>query len=237
MFPRGTIYKQGDPSSGEKFLHPTFWVRLGYDLGRGIGAGLVGFAVIWLLFTFAPLVREELAYHAGKREIVSQVNLIEAQQKEVRAQAESLGVDSYFSIVIPKLGAKSKIIANVDAADKDAYLEALTHGVAHARGTYFPGQGERIFLFSHSTDSPLNFARYNAVFYLLGKLEPGDRVIIFFADQKYEYEVFEKKVVAADETDWLTAAGTGEELVLQTCDPPGTSWRRLLILAKPVKGE
>jgi LPXTG-site transpeptidase (sortase) family protein len=237
MFPRGTIYQQGFPAHGEKSLHPSFWLHLGYDLARGLGAGLIGFAVIYLLFTFTPLIKEELAYRAGKRQLTADVNFAAAQQKEaVQAEAESLGVDSYFSIVIPKLGAKSKIIANVDAADRQAYLEALSQGVAHARGTYFPGQNGKIFLFAHSTDSPLNFARYNAVFYLLGKLEKGDQIIIFFADKKYEYEVTEKKVVAAKDTNWLTSPTYGEELILQTCDPPGTSWRRLLILAKPVSG-
>jgi len=239
MFPKGTIYKQGFPSHGEKFLHPKFLMRLGYDLARGVGAGLVGFAVISFLFTFAPVVKEELSYKFTRKELSDFGSLLdqaEAEQKEkVKAEAESLGVSSYFSIVIPKIGAKSEIIANVDAADEASYLEALKNGVAHARGTYFPGQGERIFLFSHSTDSPFNFARYNAVFYLLRKLETGDRVIVFFADTKYEYEVTDKKVVAASDTSWLTQKSGTEELLLQTCDPPGTSWRRLLILAKPIK--
>ncbi len=239
MFPKGTIYKQGFPSRGERFLHPKFLMRLGYDLARGVGAGLIGFAFISFLFVLAPVVREEINYKLAKQEKTNFGSLLrqaEAEQKEaVRAEAESLGVSPYFSIVIPKLGAKSEIIANTDAADEASYLESLKGGVAHARGTHFPGQGERIFLFSHSTDSPFNFARYNAVFYLLGKLEKGDGIIIFFADTKYEYEVIDKRVVVASDTSWLTGESGTEELVLQTCDPPGTSWRRLLILAKPVR--
>jgi LPXTG-site transpeptidase (sortase) family protein len=78
------------------------------------------------------------------------------------------------------------------------------------------------------------------VFYLLGKLEAGDSVIVFFADKKYVYEVTGKKSVSADDTSWLDindpgSEGSGEELLLQTCDPPGTTWRRLIVVAKPIQ--
>jgi LPXTG-site transpeptidase (sortase) family protein len=68
----------------------------------------------------------------------------------------------------------------------------------------------------------------------LGKLEKGDSVIIYFLDQKHEYVVTEKLVVPATDAAWLTDDGSGEQLILQTCDPPGTSWKRLLIVARPI---
>ena len=126
------------------------------------------------------------------------------------------------------------MIPNVDAGNPTDYLKALTQGVAHAKGTYFPGQGKTIFLFSHSTDSPINIARYNAVFYLLRKLTPGDTIIIYFLGQEHDYVVTDKFVTAANDTSWLQDNGQGERLILQTCDPPGTSWNRLLVVAKPV---
>jgi len=153
---------------------------------------------------------------------------------KVRQEAASYGVNSYFSVVVPKIGAASDVVANVSTAGKSDYLEALQQGVAHARGTYFPGQGREIFLFSHSTDSPLNFARYNAVFFLLGRLEAGDEVIVFFADKKYVYEVVDKQVVPASDTTWLTQGSPEELLILQTCYPPGTTWKRQLVFAKPI---
>ena len=45
---------------------------------------------------------------------------------------------SFFSIDIPKINAKTKIIPNVDAADKFEYGQALSRGVAHAAGTFLP---------------------------------------------------------------------------------------------------
>ncbi|OGM88323.1 hypothetical protein A2614_00420 [Candidatus Woesebacteria bacterium RIFOXYD1_FULL_40_21] len=239
MFPRGTVYKSGYPSYGEITLGASLKTKIAYTLARGIGAGLIGFAVISIIFTLGPVVKEEVLYDLGFKKFqvpYSQADLAKADSiVQVQKEAAIYGVGSYFSVIVPKIGAYSDIVANVDASDEKEYLSALEKGVAHAKGTYFPGQGENIFLFSHSTDSPVNIARYNAVFYLLGKLETGDKIIVFFADKKYEYRVEEKKVVAANDTSWLTNKGQGERLILQTCDPPGTTWKRLLVIAKPVR--
>ncbi len=239
MFPRGIIYRSGYPSYGEITLKASFKARIAYTLARGVGAGLIGFAIISLIFTIGPAVKEEILYDLGFKEAAySEIDLIEADNtSRVQKEAAAYGVGSYFSVVVPKIGAASDIVANVDAGNEKEYLSALEKGVAHAKGTYFPGQGHTIFLFSHSTDSPANIARYNAVFYLLRKLEKGDRVVVFFADKKYEYQVEEKKVVAANDTSWLRDPAGGEaseRLILQTCDPPGTSWRRLLVIAEPI---
>lgn len=240
MYPHGTIYKRGYPLYGVKKIAAPLRVKLLYHTLRGIGAGVIAYGVIFFLFTYAPLIQEELNYNFGQSANNPSVientlqDLAKANStKEVQLEAEKFGVDSYFSVVIPKIGANANVIANVDASDEKSYLEALSEGVAHAKGTYFPGQGNRIFLFSHSTNSPINFAKYNAIFYLLSKLEDGDKIVVFFADKKYVYEVTDKKIVAPDDTSWLNSTGDGEELVLQTCDPPGTSWRRLIVVARP----
>jgi len=232
MRPHGVIYKSGKShSSGEFKLHLGFGIRLAYHFARTFGAGLVAFAVTGIIFSFWPIANAELTYRFGSKNQADIANLVTDTGK---AKAAELGLDPYFSIYIPKIDAKAKIIPNVDAGNPADYLKALSEGVAHAKGTNFPGQGKTIYLFSHSTDSPVNVLRYNAVFYLLGKLEKGDKIVIFFMDQEHDYIVTDKLVVAADDTSWLKDDGSGERLILQTCDPPGTSWRRLLIIAKPV---
>lgn len=241
MYPHGVIYYIYDPKKagprGTSYLHATFPVKVIYTLGRGVGAGLIGFVIILLLFTFGPLIRQELSYDFGLNKIntLSQADLINAENTSfIQKEAESYGVSSYFSIVIPKIGAKANIIANVDAGNEKEYDAALMQGVAHARGTYFPGQGKNIFLFSHSTNSLLNVSRYNAIFYLLNKMSPGDQIIIYFADKRYIYQVSETKIVGPNDTLFLAETSSTETLILQTCYPPGTSWNRLLVLAKPV---
>lgn len=142
--------------------------------------------------------------------------------------------DAQFGIVIPKIAANAAVVANVNAADQKAYLASLKKGVAHAYGTSFPGEGGHIYLFAHSTDYFWNVGTYNAIFYLLYKLEKNDEVDLFYAGRRYKYTIVDKKIVAADQVQYLTRKTPGEFLTLQTCWPPGTTLKRLLIFAKRV---
>ncbi|MBU1151364.1 sortase, partial [Patescibacteria group bacterium] len=204
-----------------------------------VGYGFAAFAIAGVLFSFWPIFKEEIRYVfvkpreqiSGFGELVSEATAEEADK--IREETSSLGLNSYFSLYIPKTEAKANIIPNVDPGNAEEYLEALKEGVAHAKGTNFPGQGSTVYLFSHSTDSPLNFNRYNAVFYLLGKLEKGDRIFMYFLDHRFVYKVDEVVVTDAKDTSWFEKREGSERLVLQTCDPPGTTLRRLLVIASP----
>lgn len=144
-------------------------------------------------------------------------------------------VDTQFGIVIEKINANARVIANVNPANEKEYSKALSQGVAHAAGTNFPGETGNIYLFSHSTDASWNIVRFNAVFYLLRELEKGDRIIVFFADRRYDYIVFDKQVVEPNDVSYLTNKYEDSVLTLQTCDPPGTLFKRLIVRAKLAK--
>lgn len=142
--------------------------------------------------------------------------------------------NTQFSIVVPKIGAAEKITANVDPSNKDEYLQALTNSIAHAKGTAFPGVNGTTYLFAHSADNFWDIGRYNAVFYLLKDMVPGDEIYVFYNGKKYTYVVYDTKLVDATDTQYIDAAlGQGERLILQTCWPPGTDWKRTLVFAKP----
>lgn len=141
-------------------------------------------------------------------------------------------VSTDFGIVVEKIGANAKVVPNVDPGDEKSYTKALAQGVAHAKGTSYPGQRGNIYLFSHSVDAPWNIVRYNAVFYLLNKMEVGDRVIMFYQGRRYDYLVFDKAIAKPDDTHFLTDSYDQSVLTLQTCDPPGTLFNRLIVRAK-----
>lgn len=145
--------------------------------------------------------------------------------------------DPNFSIIVEKIGANAPIIPNVDASSKSLYEAALKRGVAHALGTAFPGQAGVIYLFAHSTDTIWNVPRFNAVFYLLKDMEPQDKVVIFFAGRRYDYIVVEKKITEPSDVSYFTLKTTEQILVMQTCYPPGTTWKRLLVIAKPASAQ
>ena len=144
-------------------------------------------------------------------------------------------VSSQFGIVIPKIGANAPIFPNVDPGQPEAYLNVLKQGVAHAAGTVFPGVSGNIYLFAHSTDAFWNVGRYNAIFYLLKDLENGDEIDVFFNGVRHVYRVVNKMIVDPSEVQFITETLPFEQLTLQTCWPPGTTFKRLIVIARPEK--
>ncbi len=142
--------------------------------------------------------------------------------------------DTDFNILIPKLGANEKVFPNIDASNESVFLPVLTNGVAHAQGTVFPGSKGNIYLFAHSTDNFWDVGRYNAVFYLIKNLTPGDEVVVFYQGVRHNYVVKQSVVVDAQDVSFIVnGQKEKEQLILQTCWPPGTSWKRLLVFAQP----
>jgi hypothetical protein len=143
MYPHRLIYQSNKSKvPGEVKLSPGLVVRLLYHTVRGFGAGLIAFAVVGVIFSFGPIVKSEVAYKFADKETAEVSKFAEVVQ---RSQAAELGLDPYFSIFIPKIDAKAKVIANVNAASPKDYLAALQEGVAHAAGTNFPGQGKTVY--------------------------------------------------------------------------------------------
>jgi sortase A len=114
------------------------------------------------------------------------------------------------------------------------YLDALKQGVAHASGTAFPGEEGHIFLFAHSTDYVWNVSTYNAIFYLLNKLDANDEINIFYKGRRHVYKVIKKDIIDPTQVEYLTRKTNKEFLTLQTCWPPGTTLQRMLVYAVPV---
>jgi sortase A len=195
--------------------------------------------------TFYFPVREEIRYLIDKK--INKTYIVSEKKSDVEINQEKKGlltqtlnfkqteilipVDPDFSIVIPKIAANAKVLPNIDPTEEKIYLPALQKGVAHAQGTAFPGEGGHIFLFAHSTDYFWNVGAYNAVFYLLYKLEQNDEVNLFYKGQRYVYKVIGKEIVDPKQVEYLTRKSNREFLTLQTCWPPGTTLKRLLVFA------
>lgn len=140
-----------------------------------------------------------------------------------------------FGVVIPKILANVAVSQDVNPANPEIYQEVLRQagGVAHAAGSALPNEDGVVYIFGHSTDSNFNAARFNAVFYLLRKLEADDLIIVYYQGKDYRYRVKYKKVVDPTDLSEITDVASPRRLVLQTCWPPGTTWKRLLIVAEP----
>ena len=225
---------------------------------RTIGNFLVLFAIFGVLATFGPALYYEATYrvmlvrgiHFSVRtqaQVTKVEKMPEIQIPVKKTPSLTFGdilsgpkdqilvpVDPVFDILIPKIGANAKIFPNVDPSNSDVFLPILKEGVAHAKGTFFPGQKGNIYLFAHSTDNFWDVGRYNAIFYLLKDLRTGDDVVIFSQNVRHNYTVIKSEIVNPSNVSYITQAQTGKELlILQTCWPPGTTWQRLLVFAEP----
>lgn len=229
--------------------------KIKFLIVRSIGNFLVLFAIFGVFATFGPALYYEASFRIAKVRGVeftvgsAQAGPVNKQDASSDSSKGSLGfanvltgskeqiltpVDSQFSIVIPQIGANARVLANVDPSESDVFLPALRQGVAHAKGTFFPGQKGNIYLFAHSTDNFWDVGRYNAIFYLLKDLKQSDEIAVFFQNIRHNYVVKNSAIVNPSEVSYITSPNTGKELlILQTCWPPGTTWQRLIVFAEP----
>ncbi|MFH1186993.1 MAG: sortase [Candidatus Levyibacteriota bacterium] len=235
-----------------------------YLVLRTIGNFLLLFALFGVLATFGPALYYEAQYQvmqyrgvkykvASAEETSGFKKILESEKINKKSEIKTevsfstvitgpkeqvlIPIDTNFSILIPKIGANAKVFPNVDPANQDIFLPILQQGVAHAKGTVFPGMNGNIYLFAHSTDNFWDVGRYNAIFYLLKNLQEGDNVIVFFEDRRYNYVITKLGVAEASDISYLVKSQDQikETLILQTCWPPGTTWKRLLIFAERKK--
>ncbi|MEI8067672.1 MAG: sortase [Candidatus Shapirobacteria bacterium] len=161
--------------------------------------------------------------------------------KEAEVKLESFPVQQSiyeYNIQIPKILASSEVIPNISPFNPKEYLKVLENNVvAQAKGSYLPGlgKGKTTYVFAHSSQQGLEMTRKNAVFYLLGKMNENDLIYIKYNGQVYTYKTYMKKVIKASETGYINYKDENKEvLILQTCWPIGTDWKRLLIFAERI---
>lgn len=193
-----------------------------------LGLILVSLGLIILILNYSQIVWLEVGY-AWKNSFAPKVVQSNAETAPVPPPVPA---DSAFTIIIPKLDIKTKVIPQVNPYDPEQYRQALSQGVAHAQGTALPDQDGNVFIFAHSTASIVDVNRYNAVFYLLNKLEAEDDVYLFFQNQIYHYEVVEKKIISPKEIKYLKNYRPEQTVTLMTCWPAGTTLKRLLIIGR-----
>ena len=202
----------------------------------GLGLGFIGLSLALLAAIFYPAVVNEVRYRINPPDSSSEVFVASTNGSNSEEEKKYIvAADPFFSIVIPKIGANSKIIRDVDPLNSLEYQKKLTEGVAHAKGTALPGQKGNIFLFAHSSDNFINANRYNSVFYLINKLENKDKIYLIFNRKKYVYEVVDKKIVSAEDVSYLDPDSDIEKVTLMTCWPAGTTYKRLVVVAELAK--
>jgi len=208
----------------------------GYKKLTRLGLLLVALASLGAVIIFFPVLVKEVTYIFSKPDENTPVASSELDSMRFFNEKDVIiAKDPLFSIIIPKIGANSKVISDVDSQDSKVYQVALTEGVAHAKGTAYPGQTGNSFFFAHSSDNFYNANRYNSIFYLLNKMELGDFFYLVYKNWVYKYIVTETSIVEPEEVRYLENNTDKKMATLMTCWPAGTTISRLVVVGELVE--
>jgi LPXTG-site transpeptidase (sortase) family protein len=138
-------------------------------------------------------------------------------------------------VIIPKINVEIPLDFSATSTEEKAFEAALDKGVAHYPTTALPGQQGNASFFGHSSNNIFNPGKYKFAFVLLNELVPGDTFYITYNGVAYAYTVYDKKIVEATAVEILNPVpGKSSTAMLVTCDPPGTSLRRLVVWGEQI---
>lgn len=195
---------------------------------------LITYFLYWLISAVLPIFIVEVNYQyklflRDKLHVnhISEFFLPDFSQLTFRGRSDYPD----YGITIPAIFINEPVVFNVNPNDKKTYTTALKKGIAHASGTSFPDNGGLGYYFAHSS-TPEFKHQYNAIFYLLGKLKKEDDIYIWHEGKKFAYRVTSLQITTANDVSFLNNSYPKETIVLQTCWPPGTTQKRLLVFAQ-----
>jgi len=137
-------------------------------------------------------------------------------------------------IIIPKINVEIPVIYDEPSLQEDAVQKALERGVVHYANTPNPGELGNAVIFGHSSNNILNKGQYKFAFVLLNKLDIGDVFFLTKDGVRYSYKVYDKKIVKPTDLSVLNATTKPATATLITCDPPGTSLNRLVVVGEQI---
>ena len=147
--------------------------------------------------------------------------------------AETVSPESL--IIIPKINVNVPVVYDEPSFVEARVQAALERGVVHYGSTSLPGQQGNNVIVGHSSNNWWSSGKYKFAFVLLNKLEIGDVFYLHYKSQRFTYEVVNKRIIEPTDLS-VTDQNTAVPLAtLITCDPPGTSWKRLVVQAKQIK--
>lgn len=137
-------------------------------------------------------------------------------------------------IVIPKINVDVPVVFGLDSVSEDTIQDALEDGVVHYAASPQPGEKGNSVIVGHSSNNILNGGKYKFAFVLLRRLDIDDVFYVHREGVRYTYKIYESKVVPPSDVSVLGDAERPNSITLITCDPPGTSINRLIIVAEQI---
>jgi sortase A len=137
-------------------------------------------------------------------------------------------------IIIPKINLEVPVVFDMDTVAETEVQKALEGGVVHYASTPNPGEQGNSSIVGHSSNNILNSGKYKFAFVLLKRLEAEDTFFVQKDGIRYTYKVYKKEIVSPDNVAVLGTQDRPNTMTLITCDPPGTSLNRLIIVGEQI---
>ncbi len=193
------------------------------SLAFGLGTGMVVIAIF--LFSFfnevflAPFIQPSRM----------------ASETPVIVDPASAVVGQTTKVIIPKINVEIPVDYSQTSTDEKTFEKALDTGVVHYPTTVRPGQAGNAAFFGHSSNNIFNPGKYKFAFVLLHELVEGDTFYLTYEGKVYVYRMISRRVVEPTEISVLgPIPGKTATATLITCDPPGTSLKRLVVVGEQI---
>ena len=122
-------------------------------------------------------------------------------------------------IHVDRLGLDMVVVYGTDS-------DTLRKGPGHDPRTFFPGEGELVYIAGHRTTFGAPFAHIN-------RLREGDRVVLEMPYGRFVYRVRSSVIVPAEDIARLRSRAR-EEVALQACHPRFSARERYIVYALPM---
>lgn len=148
--------------------------------------------------------------------------------------ADASAVGAAPEVIIPKINVEIPVVYGVSTIDESAIDAGLENGVVHYADTANPGQNGNLVIVGHSSNNIFNKGRYKFAFVLLNRLEIGDTFYLQKDGKRYTYQVYKREIVDPANVSVLGSRDKPATATLITCDPPGTSINRLVVVGEQI---
>jgi sortase A len=191
---------------------------LAFGVASGLGVILVFLFVLFNEIVITPFIRPG--------ESIVQAPVVDQT---------GMPLDTSPRISIPKINVEIPLVYGLESTDPKKFELALDDGIVHYPSTALPGQAGNAAFFGHSSNNIFNPGKYKFAFVLLRELQANDIFYLTRDGVLYTYEVIDRRVVKPTEVSVLDSVpGQTATATLITCDPPGTSTNRLVVVGRQI---
>jgi sortase A len=188
------------------------------------GVGMGGIVLLVLLFSFFN-ERFVAPFITPSRSVSSTPIVIDPASTAVGPET---------MVVIPKINVEVPVVYDTKSVQEADIQDALEKGVVHYATTSNPGEKGNSVIVGHSSNNLFNSGKYKFAFVLLNQLEEGDTFSLTKNSKRYVYRIYEKKIVKPTDVSVLGSTDKPATATLITCDPPGTSLNRLIVVGEQI---